>query len=117
MCNEHSRLYIYQNWYEWFPRNQVLILDAVKLTANPSPLLQEAEEFLGVEHKLTSDLFFYGEKKGFFCYKQNEKDKCMPNHKGTAHVKLSDKLNRTLTEYFRPLNQIFFEVANQTFDW
>ena len=110
-------IYCLQNWYKWFPRNQILILDSEKLTQDPSEVLGEVEDFFGLEHKLTSDLFYFGEKKGFFCYKLNGTDSCMPSNKGTKHVEISEKLNTTLTEYFRPLNKQFFSLCNKTFHW
>ena len=83
----------------------------------PAKVLQEVETFFGLEHKLTADLFFFDDNKGFFCYKKGDEDMCMPSNKGTTPVQISQKLNKTLTNYFKPLNEKFFQLVNRTFDW
>ena len=105
------------NWYKWFPREQFYIMESTELVNDPYKLLYGIETFLGIEHVITKDLFYFDEKKGFYCYVKHEDRQCMSNNKGFKHVVASDSLIEQLTEYFKPLNQQFFHLINRTYTW
>ena len=113
-----SSYYVHlKNWYKWFPPEQIHIMESTELVKDPQNLLYGIETFLDIEHAIDENVFFFDEKKGFYCYYKDGSKQCMPDKKGMKHVNASDDLIRQLTNYFEPLNQQFFQLINRTYDW
>ena len=75
-------------WLQYFPRNQILILDGEQFTRDPIPGLKTVETFLGVQSYITRDHFTFVKTKGpkgFYCRKYRGKPLCMGSHKGRSH--------------------------------
>ena len=73
-------------WYEWFPPEMIYIMESSELVNDPQMLLYGVEKFLQIEHAITRDVFYFEEKKGFYCYVRDGRRKCMAKKKGMKHV-------------------------------
>lgn len=111
-----------QTWLKYFPRENILILDGDEQKTNPVKLLRQTEEFLGLEHYISEDMFVFDEEKGFPCVKTNsslgENNRfCMGSGKGREHPVLHPTDRKRLEEYFKPYNKAFFRLFGRTLNW
>lgn len=106
-----------RNWLKYFTLDHFHIVDGNKLTKDPINELHKVEDFLGLEHRLNSDMFYYNKTKKHFCYKLATEQKCLDATKGREHPEVDPNVLRKLREYFRPYNEKFFEMIGRRFDW
>ena len=112
------------NWLQYFPRMQMLFLDGNKFIKNPVPGIIKVQKFLNLPVLLNEESFIYNKTKGFFCAKNISgssstvaEAKCLGDSKGRTHPRVKDSALRKLKEFYKPLNEKFFEIIGQTFDW
>ena len=104
-------------WQHYFPKDQILVVDGDRLIIDPVPELQKVETFLGLEHKITKDMFYFDEEKGFLCVNSPTQKSCMGEGKGHKHPKIDQKSLKTLHQFFVPLNEMFYKLVGQRFNW
>lgn len=118
--------------YDCFKKDQVLILDGELLIRKPTPVLQECEKFLGIEHLFRSDFFVFDKEKGFNCIntslpffkaliERNVKMKmetgCFTGAKGRPHPDLSKSMQQRLIKLFRPTTEDLFDILGRRLNW
>ncbi|MEA5619902.1 tetratricopeptide repeat protein [Cronbergia sp. UHCC 0137] len=85
-----------QEWLEWFPREQFLILKSEDLFKDPNTNVNQIFEFLGVKpYKLPS---YPIENKGYY-------------------APVSESLSQDLSVFFKPHNQALEQFLGQKFNW
>ena len=104
-------------WMNRFGLDRILIIDGDKFAANPVEELNKAETFIGLEHAITEDNFYFNTEKRFYCIKTDFKGGCMIKAKGRPHPVMKNSTRRLLKEFFKPHNKIFYEIAGRTFSW
>ena len=104
-------------WQHYFPKDQILVVDGDRLIIDPVPELQKVETFLGLEHKITKDMFYFDEGKGFWCVIRDDKKSCISDDKGHKPPKVDPKTLKTLYKFFVPLNEMFYKLVGQRFNW
>ena len=106
-------------WLRRFPLKQIHIVDSDALKVKPWQELTAIEHFLGIKKQYRQDSFIFNKKRGFFCYKRNEKDdlNCLPPGKGRAHPKVDENVITVLRQFYRPYNEIFFKLSRRRFNW
>ena len=57
-----------ERWLQFFPLKQFHFVSSEKLVANPVHELKLVENFLGLEHKLNDELFYFNQTKGILLY-------------------------------------------------
>lgn len=95
-----------QNWMQYYPREQMLILKSEDLYNNPGAVVKQALEFLGVtDVKLDKEYKNYRRpsKKGY-------RNKSIPPN-------LDPALRNSLVEYFKPHNARLYEFLDVNFGW
>ena len=105
------------NWLSWFDRKQFLLLSSERFTKQPYDTLRKVEEFLNLKTFFHRQMFYYDEKKGFYCYILNHEPKCMSRSKGLPHVKIQVHVRKQLIAYYRKKNRDFNKLVNETFPW
>ena len=72
---------------------------------NPVKVLNEVENFIGVPRYFTRDHFDFSGRKGFPCFKLDEKSKsqCMDKKKARDHPELNEESLIYLRNYFTPI--------------
>ncbi|MEG5048072.1 tetratricopeptide repeat protein [Microcoleus sp. B4-C1] len=88
--------YFIEKWMTVFPREQFLILRSEDFYANPAATITQVFEFLGVPDYSLAEY---------------------PNYNPGSYNPLSDDLQQTLAEFFRPHNQKLEEYLGMKFDW
>lgn len=104
-------------WLKYFPRQQIHIVDGDKLISDPFPEMTKVETFLGVRHKIGQNKLAYDRRKGFFCVDKGSRNKCLNKSKGRNHPRVKAAVKAKLRAFFKPLNEKFFELVGQRFDW
>ena len=111
-----------------FDLSNFLIIDGHKFVKDPWPELFKLENFLGLRHMLSKEMFYLNETKGFYCVMPNFTfaDGTPSNHKGGCghpkcgreHPILNDEERNLLYQYYAPKNQEFSKMVDMEFpDW
>ena len=104
-------------WIDVFGIERILILDGDKFAANPTEELNKAETFIGLQHQISSEDFYFNTEKRFYCIKTDLKSGCMLKGKGRPHPVMEHNTRRMLKDFFKPHNKIFYEMIGHTFPW
>ena len=108
----------FQNWLQYFHREQFLIIDYDKLVQNVSFILQKVEKFIGLRAFFQDDMFqLTDEKKLCFVPLKSKKVCSAGNNRYIPKAKPSKKTLEKLCDFFRPFNERFMRLANMTFNW
>ena len=106
-----------ENWLKWFPLERFHIVSGENLVKRPWEELEKVESFLGLDHKLTNDFFYFNETRGFFCVRRESFEKCLARSKGRNHPNVDPIVLEKLHEFFRPHNQLFYEQIGRDLGW
>ncbi len=111
-----------KRWLEYFSLEQIHIVNGDSLIQDPFSELQKVERFLEISSFFQKDMFFFDEKKGFFCWnrlneKAGEVKCCLGQAKGRKHPDVSEHTIIKLREFFRPHNERFYKLVHQNFGW
>ena len=80
-----------------------MLLDGDRFTMEPVQILNEIEDFLGVNRFFTDSLFDFSGKKGYPCFKLNNNSKCMSNEQGRDHPPIGSESLEYLRKYYQPI--------------
>ena len=106
-----------ERWLKWFPLSQFHFVSGENLVKNPTEELEKVEKFLGLEHKLTKDHFYFNETRGFYCMHLKQKEKCLAKSKGRQHPFVDEETVQKLRDFFRPHNEKFYQLVGINFGW
>ncbi len=107
-----------ENWLQWFPLKQIHVVSGEQLVKKPWEELARVESFLGIEHKLNSDHFYFNETRGFYCEKREKTGgKCLARSKGRIHPPVDPIVLEKLRDFYRPHNQIFYDQIGRDLGW
>jgi hypothetical protein len=85
-----------ENWYQQFPKNQIMVIQSEKFYENPAPYFKEVVNFIGLNP-------WAPEKFKVF-------------NAGGEYDKMSDTLRRKLLDYYQPHNEKLFQLIGKRFD-
>ena len=106
-----------KQWLEVFPREQVHIVNGERLIKHPLSELRKIETFLGLEHKITEENFYFNETRGFYCLRNETGQKCLSKSKGREHPKIDPVILSKLRAFFRPYNYRFYRLVGHDYGW
>ncbi|KAH8407673.1 hypothetical protein KR222_010229 [Zaprionus bogoriensis] len=104
-------------WLEVFPREQLLVVNGDRLIEDPLSQLQRIEAFLGIEHRVRSEHFYFNETKGFYCLRYDNGDRCLRETKGRKHPHVDPLVVSRLRKFFAEYNQRFYELVGEDLGW
>ncbi|XP_055688624.1 heparan sulfate glucosamine 3-O-sulfotransferase 5 [Lutzomyia longipalpis] len=104
-------------WLEVFPREQMLIVNGDQLIDDPLSQLTRIETFLGIQHRIKSNNFYFNATKGFFCLRNETGDKCLRETKGRKHPHVDPAVISKLRRFFADHNQKFYELIGEDLGW
>ncbi|CAG5099496.1 Oidioi.mRNA.OKI2018_I69.XSR.g16551.t1.cds [Oikopleura dioica] len=99
-----------QYWLRYFPKEQLYLVNGNRMSGEPFNVLEEIEEFLGVEKFLLKEKFVTNEKTGFYCF---EKDPglepiCLSDDKSRSKLEeagtIVDAVAQELEKFYAPFN-------------
>ena len=109
-----------KNWLKYFSLEQFLIIDSAELKFNPPAVMAKVEDFLGLEHYITPEMFVLDEKKGYYCIQSNLTENgmaCYGSDRGREPIQVKPKTISKLKEYFKPKTERFFSIIGKSFNW
>ncbi|KAH8320009.1 hypothetical protein KR074_011041 [Drosophila pseudoananassae] len=104
-------------WLEVFPREQLLVVNGDRLIEDPVSQLKRIEAFLGIEHRVKSEHFYFNETKGFYCLRYDNGDRCLRETKGRKHPHVDPVVVSRLRKFFAEYNQRFYELVGEDLGW
>ncbi|TDG48319.1 hypothetical protein AWZ03_005274 [Drosophila navojoa] len=104
-------------WLEVFPREQLLVVNGDRLIEDPLSQLKRIEAFLGIEHRVRSEHFYFNETKGFYCLRYDNGDRCLRETKGRKHPHVNPVVVSRLRKFFAEYNQRFYELVGEDLGW
>jgi [heparan sulfate]-glucosamine 3-sulfotransferase 5 len=107
----------FERWLQVFKQDQILIVDGDNLIKDPVSEIKIIESFLGLEHRITKENFYFNKTRGFFCKKQGSFEKCLGATKGRRHQETHPSVIRKLNHFFRPHNEKLYKMIGRTFSW
>lgn len=107
----------FRRWLRTFPRNQIHVVDGDLLVSDPFQEVRKIESFLGLDHRISRDNFYYNHTKGFFCVRNATAAKCLNESKGRKHPQVPPEVLERLREFYKPYNKLFFRQTGMTFSW
>ena len=106
-----------ENWLRRFNLSHFHIVDGDRFIKDPYSEIQQVETFLGLSHRIKKENFYFNESRGFYCIRNETREKCLSPSKGRAHPHVDSYVKDKLKEFFRPFNARFFELVKRKFDW
>lgn len=109
-----------ENWLQYFKLDQFLIIESNELKFNPAKVMRKVENFLGLGHFISPEMFVLNKEKGFYCIQSNMTVNgmaCYAANRGRTQTTVKPSVIYKLKEYFRPKNENFFEIIGKSFDW
>ena len=104
-------------WIDIFGIERILILDGDQFAANPIEELNKVETFIGLQHEIRPEDFYFNTEKRFYCIKNDLESGCMLKSKGRPHPTMEQNTRKMLKDFFKPHNKIFYEMTGRTFPW
>lgn len=86
-----------ENWLNYFPREQLLVINSEEFYANPQPHFVKAIEFLNLDA---------WEPKTFKVF-----------NSGGGYEKIDDNLRKRLVDYFKPHNERLYQMLGVQYEW
>ena len=107
----------YMHWLDVFNHSQIHLVDGDNLVENPTPELNKIETFLGLKHHIRMEHFYLNKTRGFYCIKKDNESRCLNPSKGRPHPNIKPRVLHKLYEFFKPLNEKFYKLSGEFFDW
>ena len=106
-----------KKWVDIFGVENILIIDGDNFVSNPVEELRKAEDFIGLEHKISDSDFYYDKQKKFYCIREEGNTGCMSEKKGRPHPPMSNSTRKILKDFIKPYNEEFYKLIGRTFPW
>ena len=84
-------------------QEQILLLDGNRFTQEPVKILNEVEDFLGIQKFFSDSHFDFSGKKGYPCFRLDDYAKCMSNNKAREHPPMNAESLKYLRNHYRPV--------------
>lgn len=107
----------FAKWLEYFPRDQMLVLDAEDFKKDPFPILKKVEVFLGLKPYIQREHVTWSSRKKFYCPSPHGIPKCLGTTKGRKHPDVSNRTMKIIQDFYRPHNRVFEQLVDHKFDW
>eukprot|EP00088_Acartia_fossae_P055039 TRINITY_DN6383_c1_g1_i2.p1 TRINITY_DN6383_c1_g1~~TRINITY_DN6383_c1_g1_i2.p1 ORF type:complete len:349 (+),score=39.93 TRINITY_DN6383_c1_g1_i2:117-1163(+) len=112
------------NWLEYFPLDQIYIVDGDRFIKEPWKEMEKVESFLELPHQVGINNFYFNQTKGFYCGKEIienvnsqwtcTRNKCLSKSKGRKPPSVDAGLLQRLYDYMDVHNQKFFKLVNRS---
>ena len=106
-----------KQWIAVFGLENILIIDGDNFVSNPVEELRKAEDFIGLEHKISESDFYYDKQKKFYCIREEGNTGCMAEKKGRPHPPMANSTRKLLKDFIKPYNEEFYKLIGRTFPW
>lgn len=108
----------FTRWLQLFKREQFLILDGERFAKeNPTEILKDVENFLGLINIYSESDFGFSDDKGFYCYRPTHF--CFPKNRGHSSYKqsLTPEGKEILKKTFQADLENFWKLSGVYYNW
>jgi len=111
-----------RRWLSEFSIDQLHFVSGERLAADPSSVLSDVQNFLGLPRVITDEHFRFSREKGFPCIVRDpqrapDEVHCLGKTKGRRHPIIQPAVLKRLKEFFRPHNEDLYNLTNINFGW
>lgn len=109
----------HKRWQEYFPEEQLKVIDGSKYLTEPWVPLRTIQEYLGVEQYITKDNF-QENPDGLPCFIEHGKSDCLGSGKGrTLDKRFNKEVTKALNALFKPFDDYFAKkvLHRNSFHW
>ena len=109
-----------KTWLKYFELDQFLIIDSNEMKYQPATVMTKVEDFLGLGHYITPEMFVLNKDKGFYCIKSNLTKSgmaCYANDRGRSVTQVSQRTRTMLENHYKPINERFSSIIGKSFNW
>lgn len=111
-----------RRWLAEFNADQLHFVSGERLVADPTSVLTDVQDFLGLPRIVTDKHFHFSRDKGFPCVirdPQRAPDQihCLGKNKGRRHPIIQPGALERLRDFFRPHNEDLYRLTNINFGW
>ncbi|TKR92557.1 hypothetical protein L596_007187 [Steinernema carpocapsae] len=102
-------------WLDYYPSEQLLLLDAEQLRLDPAKVLNELVSRLALPPNVDySDVLRFDSSKRFFCiFEKGKSRRCLGKGKGRTYPALDDKSQRMLNQLYADDNRELYRLLLQ----
>jgi hypothetical protein len=103
-----------ERWLDYFPPNQLIILDGLEIRNEPAKVINYLMESLQLPKTINyNEILKFDNQKGFFCVtKSGESPKCLGKSKGRKYESMSQELRSLLNKTFEESNKALIKLLN-----
>lgn len=109
-----------KQWLKYFKIEQFLFVNGEQLIKEPSVELDKVQKFLNLKKLIKREHFIHNKRKGFACILKpldSNQVKCLNDQKGRKHPRIDTNVLNDLSAFYRPYNQMLFNLINQEPWW
>ncbi|RXM35786.1 Bifunctional heparan sulfate N-deacetylase/N-sulfotransferase 2 [Acipenser ruthenus] len=102
-------------WLQYYPPDQLLLVDGAKLRLKPVSVLDGVQRFLGVSPLFNyTQALTFDDSKGFWCQRlEAGRTRCLGKSKGRKYPDLEPETRSFLSEYYRDHNMALLKLLNR----
>lgn len=104
-----------ERWLQYYPPQQLHIIDGEQLRSNPIEVMDHLQKFLKITPLYDySTHLRYDTKKGFFCQVMaHDRTKCLGKSKGRAYPQMEDRAYKLLQRYYLSHNTALVKLLKR----
>lgn len=87
-----------ERWYQHYPRENILILKAEEMYANPREVMERVSRFLGISTKPAAKMKY-------------------PKHHAGSYSTMKPETRQKLARYFQPHNKKLYALLGEDYNW
>jgi hypothetical protein len=106
-----------KNWYQYYPPENILLLDFDELKQNPKSFLAKVAQFLSIENIYDRFTVTDEKEKMLFTKDNNNEHELIHYHASPYKSKLSEEMEKKLRELYAPYDEGLKKLTGQTFSW
>jgi len=99
-----------ERWLQYYPPEQISILDGDELKTNPVSSLSKVSDFLGLAPFPFEQYIKYNQGKKFFCKYKGDKYDCLGRGKGRSYGRMTSKEWQFLSDYYHLPNMKLYDL-------
>ena len=111
-----------RRWLTEFSADQLHFVSGERLVADPTSVLTDLQQFLGLPRVVADKHFRFSRDKGFPCVVRDPERApgqvhCLGKTKGRRHPIIQPDALERLRDFFRPHNEDLYRLTNINFGW
>ena len=104
-------------WLKYFSNEQILVVNGDGFAKNPFPELKRVEEFLGLPHLITEDMFYFNSTSSYFCLKKDGKPACYQRPPTWEAPEIDHEVLHKMSLFYKHHNTKLYSMIKDRMEW